>query len=93
MIFRALLASWSTHGVVGMRFLFVLILLAGAVIGIAYPWAMTNFCAVEIGTWRVYEQDSFNPVTVPLAARDAPVRCWSTSGKGRAHRFAAARGC
>jgi len=57
-----------------MRFLFVLILLAGAGIGIAYPWAMSNFSGHEIGTWRVYEQGRFKPVTVPLAARDAPVR-------------------
>jgi len=57
-----------------MRFLFVLILFAGAGIGIAYPWAMSNFSGHEIGTWRVYEQGRFKPVTVPLAARDAPVR-------------------
>ena len=57
-----------------MRFLFVLILLAGAGIGIVYPWAMSNFSGHEIGTWRVYEQGRFKPVTVPLAGRDAPVR-------------------
>lgn len=57
-----------------MRFLFVLILLAGAGIGIVYPWAMSNFSGHEIGTWRVYEQGRFKPVTVPLGARDAPVR-------------------
>lgn len=57
-----------------MRFLFVLTLLAGAGIGIVYPWAMSNFSGHEIGTWRVYEQGRFKPVTVPLAARDAPVR-------------------
>lgn len=57
-----------------MRFLFVLILLAGAAIGVAYPWAMSNFSGHEIGTWRVYEKGRFRPVTVPLAASDAPVR-------------------
>ncbi|MEP6566865.1 MAG: hypothetical protein ABJB10_17165 [Mesorhizobium sp.] len=57
-----------------MRFLFVLILLAGTGIGIVYPWAMSNFSGQEIGSWRVYEQGRFKPVTVPLAARDAPVR-------------------
>ncbi|PAQ03640.1 hypothetical protein LRP31_25955 [Mesorhizobium mediterraneum] len=57
-----------------MRFLFLLILLAGTGIGVVYPWAMTNFSGHEIGTWRVYEQGRFKPVTVPLAARDAPVR-------------------
>ena len=57
-----------------MRFLFVLILLAGAGIGIAYPWAMTNFSGHEIGSYRVYEQGRFKPVTVTLSASDAPVR-------------------
>jgi hypothetical protein len=57
-----------------MRFLFLLILLAGTGIGVVYPWAMTNFSGHEIGTWRVYEQGRFKPVTVALAGRDAPVR-------------------
>lgn len=57
-----------------MRFLFLLFLLAGIGIGIAYPWAMSNFSGHEIGTWRVYEQGRFKPVTVPLAESDAPVR-------------------
>ncbi|TIP80276.1 MAG: hypothetical protein E5X60_36625, partial [Mesorhizobium sp.] len=57
-----------------MRFLFLLILLAGTGIGVVYPWAMTNFSGHEIGTWRVYEQGRFRPVTVPLSGRDAPVR-------------------
>ncbi|RVD71163.1 MAG: hypothetical protein E5V62_08625 [Mesorhizobium sp.] len=57
-----------------MRFLFVLVLLAGVAIGVLYPWAMSNFSGHEIGTWRVYEQGRFRPVTVPLAARDAPLR-------------------
>lgn len=57
-----------------MRFLFVLILLAGIGIGVIYPWAMTNFSGHEIGTWRVYEQGRFKPLTVPLSGRDAPLR-------------------
>ncbi|RWE57387.1 hypothetical protein [Mesorhizobium sp.] len=57
-----------------MRFLFFLILLAGTGIGVVYPWAMSNFSGHEIGTWRIYEQGRFKPVTVSLAARDAPVR-------------------
>jgi len=57
-----------------MRFLFVLILLAGTGIGLLYPWAMTNFSGREIGIWRVYEQGRFKPLTVSLAGRDAPVR-------------------
>ncbi len=57
-----------------MRFLFVLILLAGAGIGLVYPWAMSNFSGHEIGVWRVYDQGRFRPVTVTLKAGDAPVR-------------------
>ena len=57
-----------------MRFLFVVILLAGTGIGFIYPWAMTNFSGREIGTWRVYEQGRFKPLTVSLSSRDAPVR-------------------
>src|SRR3954451_4957232 len=56
-----------------MRFLFLLILLAGTSIGVIYPWAVTNFSGREIGTWRVYEQGRFKPVTVTLAGREAPV--------------------
>ncbi|MER8469527.1 hypothetical protein NKH70_06050 [Mesorhizobium sp. M0991] len=57
-----------------MRSLFALILLIGTSIGVVYPWAMTNFSCHEIGTWRVYDQGRFKPVTVPLSARDGPVR-------------------
>ncbi|TPI38917.1 hypothetical protein FJ414_11570 [Mesorhizobium sp. B3-1-6] len=57
-----------------MRFLFVLLLIAGAAIGIFYPWAMSNFSGHVIGTYRVYEGGRFRPVTVQLAASDAPVR-------------------
>jgi hypothetical protein len=57
-----------------MRFLSVLLLIAGAAIGIFYPWAMSNFSGHAIGTWRVYDAGRFRPVTVQLAASDAPVR-------------------
>ena len=57
-----------------MRFLFFLILLAGIAVGVAYPWAMTNFSGHEIGSYRVFEQGRFKPVTVALSAGDAPVR-------------------
>lgn len=57
-----------------MRFLFVLLLVAGVAIGIFYPWAMGNFSGHAIGTYRVYEGGRFRPVTVQLAASDAPVR-------------------
>ncbi|TPO13639.1 hypothetical protein [Mesorhizobium sp. B1-1-5] len=57
-----------------MRFLCALLLIAGAAIGILYPWAMSNFSGHAIGTYRVYEGGRFRPVTVQLAASDAPVR-------------------
>lgn len=58
-----------------MRFLFLLILLAGTGLGIVYPWATTNFTGREIGTYRVYDRGgSFRPVDVALATADAPVR-------------------
>ncbi|MDX8501386.1 hypothetical protein RFM99_23610 [Mesorhizobium sp. VK4C] len=57
-----------------MRFFSVLILIAGAVIGVFYPWAMSNFSGHAIGTYRVYEGGRFRPATVRLAASDAPVR-------------------
>ena len=57
-----------------MRFLFVILLIAGAAIGIFYPWAMGNFSGHAIGTYRIYEGGRFRPVTVQLAASDAPVR-------------------
>jgi hypothetical protein len=57
-----------------MRFLSVLVLIAGAAIGIFYPWAMSNFSGHAIGTYRVYVGGRFRPVTVQLAAGDAPVR-------------------
>jgi hypothetical protein len=57
-----------------MRFLFALILFAGVGVGAIYPWAMSNFSGHEIGTWRVYEQGRFKPVTVALSSSDEPVR-------------------
>ncbi|MBZ9761149.1 hypothetical protein LB553_09705 [Mesorhizobium sp. CA8] len=57
-----------------MRFLYVLLLIAGAAVGIFYPWAMSNFSGHAIGTYRVYEGGRFRPVTLQLAASDAPVR-------------------
>ena len=57
-----------------MRLLSVLLLIAGAAIGVFYPWAMSNFSGHAIGTYRVYESGRFRPVTVQFTANDAPVR-------------------
>ncbi|UCI18082.1 hypothetical protein FJ970_23715 [Mesorhizobium sp. B2-1-8] len=57
-----------------MRFLCILLLIAGAAIGIFSPWAVSNFSGRAVGTYRVYEGGQFRPVTVQLAPGDAPVR-------------------
>jgi hypothetical protein len=57
-----------------MRFLSILVLIAGAAISIFYPWTMSNFSCHAIGTYRVYESGRFRSVTVQLTANDAPVR-------------------
>ena len=60
-----------------MRLILLLVLLAGVALGIGYPWAMTNFSGEEIGSWRVYDRPGpYKPVTVGLAAKDAPVRAF-----------------
>lgn len=58
-----------------MRLLFLLILIIGASVGIAYPWAIQNFSGKEIGTWRVFQRlDGFKTAQAELDASDAPVR-------------------
>lgn len=58
-----------------MRFLFLLILLAGVALGAGYPWAINNFSGREIGTFRVFERGlGFQPVEVDLTTSDAPIR-------------------
>ncbi len=58
-----------------MRFIFLLLLIAGVTLGIGYPWYVDNFSGDEIGTWRVYDAASgFRSAEVTLAAADAPVR-------------------
>lgn len=58
-----------------MRFVFLLILLAGVVLGVGTPWAVNNFSGREIGTWRAYDRATgFRPVQANLTAADEPVR-------------------
>jgi hypothetical protein len=58
-----------------MRFVFLLILLAGAAIGVGYPWYVSNFSGKEIGTWRAYDRATgFRPFEARLTEADAPVR-------------------
>ncbi len=56
------------------RLLFLLILLAGAGVGFAYPWASQNFERRELGSWRAQDSATgFQPVEVQLDPADAPV--------------------
>ena len=60
-----------------MRLLLLLLLIAGIVLGIGYPWVVGNFSGEEIGSWRVYDRPGpYKPVTVTLTAGDAPVRAF-----------------
>lgn len=56
-----------------MRVLFLLVLLAGAALGL-WPWAVQNFSGSQIGTWSVYRDGRFVAAEVGLSASDAPVR-------------------
>jgi hypothetical protein len=57
-----------------MRYFFLLVLLAGAALGIAYPLAASNVAGYEIGVWRVFARDTgFTPAEITLAPSDAPV--------------------
>ncbi|WP_274629401.1 hypothetical protein [Arvimicrobium flavum] len=58
-----------------MRFVFLLVLLSGAAVGVGYPWYVHNFSGDLIGTWRAYDRASgFRSFDAPLAEADAPVR-------------------
>jgi hypothetical protein len=57
-----------------LRILFILLILAGAALGIAYPWAARNLSGYEIGKWRVYDRaGGFAPAEASLSPSDAPV--------------------
>lgn len=58
-----------------MRIIFLLILVAGLMLGIGYPFAVQNFSGREIGRYEVYDRaGGFRPVSVNLDASDAPLR-------------------
>jgi hypothetical protein len=58
-----------------MRFLCVLLILAGAALGFGYPWYMYNMSGAEIGNFRVYQRGGdFKPVDIVLSKDQAPVR-------------------
>jgi hypothetical protein len=58
-----------------MRFLCLLLILAGAALGFGYPWYMYNMSGAEIGNFRVYQRGGqFKPVDVALSENQGPVR-------------------
>ena len=58
-----------------MRFLLILTLMIGALLGFAYPWYMYNMSGENLGKYRVFERGKgFAPADVVLAQSDAPVR-------------------
>ncbi len=60
-----------------MRLLLLLLLVAGIVLGIGYPWVVGNFSGEEIGSWRIHDRPGpYKPVTVTLTSDDAPVRAF-----------------
>lgn len=58
-----------------MRLFFLLMLLAGAALGIGYPFVIQTFSGKVIGSWRVYDRGSgFHPIETKLSAADMPIR-------------------
>ena len=57
-----------------MRFIFLLILLAGLALGVGTQFYANNFSGRELGTWRVYNQgQQFQPFEAELSEGDAPL--------------------
>lgn len=58
-----------------MRILFLIVLIAGLLLGIVYPWAVSNGSGYEFGRFPVYDRESgFRSVTVRLSPEEAPIR-------------------
>ncbi len=58
-----------------MRFVFLLVILAGVALAGLYPWYNNHFSGEEIGVWSVYERDTgFRQVEAALSPSQAPVR-------------------
>lgn len=56
------------------RFILLLLILAGGALGIGYPWAIANLADSGIGRWRVCERDAgFTTAEAALTAAQAPV--------------------
>ncbi|MBX3529960.1 MAG: hypothetical protein KF849_05100 [Rhizobiaceae bacterium] len=55
------------------RSLFLILIVAGAGLGIAYPWLNARYGGYEIGTWRVFESGGFTVAEARPALSEAPV--------------------
>jgi hypothetical protein len=57
-----------------LRIFFILLILAGGALGVAYPWAASNLSGTEIVKLRLYERSAgFIPAEVLLVPSQAPV--------------------
>jgi hypothetical protein len=56
-----------------MRFFFLVLILAGGGLGIAYPWLNARYAGYEIGTWRVFEGAEFVRAEARPAPSEAPI--------------------
>jgi hypothetical protein len=67
-----------------MRFLFLVVLLAGILAGLAYPWMVSGSEGSEIGSFRVFDAaGGFSPAVVRLSTADAPIGILSEVTAGR----------
>ncbi len=58
-----------------MRVLFLLVFIAGAALGLGYPWAVLHFAGHQLGILRVYDRPTgYRPVEIHLSPSEAPVR-------------------
>lgn len=55
------------------RSFFLILILAGGGLGIAYPWLNARYAGYEIGTWRVFEGGAFTRAEARPAQSETPV--------------------
>lgn len=55
------------------RFFFLILILAGGGLGIAYPWLNARYAGYEIGTWRVFEGGAFVRAEARPVPSEAPI--------------------
>lgn len=61
-------------GAIVLRTFFILLVLAGAALGIGYPLLAGNAAGYQLGLWRVYDrQAGYQPAEAELSPSDAPV--------------------